>query len=70
VGLVAAGPETALLRQGRRRRTHATEERRVLDLGYLKCTDTFCHGGGWLTALEVGTGTVWQANKAGEMREE
>ena len=25
----------------------------VLDLGYLKCIDTFCHGGGWLTALEV-----------------
>ena len=24
--------------------------------------------GGWLTALEVGTGKVWQANLAGEMR--
>jgi serine/threonine protein phosphatase 1 len=42
----------------------------VLDLGYLKCIDTFCHGGGWLTALEVGTGKVWQANRAGEVREE
>ena len=41
----------------------------VLDLGYLKCIDTFCHGGGWLTALEVGTGKVWQANLAGEMRQ-
>jgi serine/threonine protein phosphatase 1 len=41
----------------------------VLDLGYLKCIDTFCHGGGWLTALEVRTGKVWQANLAGEMRE-
>jgi serine/threonine protein phosphatase 1 len=40
----------------------------VLDLGYLKCIDTFCHGGGWLTALEVGTGKVWQANLAGQMR--
>jgi serine/threonine protein phosphatase 1 len=40
----------------------------VLDLGYLKCIDTYCHGGGWLTALEVGTGKVWQANLAGEMR--
>ena len=28
----------------------------ILDLGYLKCIDTFCHGGGWLTALEVNTG--------------
>ena len=41
----------------------------ILDLGYLKCIDTFCHGGGWLTALEVRTGKVWQANLAGEMRE-
>ena len=42
----------------------------VLDLGYLKCIDTFCHGGGWLTALEVEGGwQVWQANLAGEMRE-
>ena len=40
----------------------------VLDLGYLKCIDTFCHSGGWLTALEVNTGTVWQADRAGEMR--
>ena len=41
----------------------------VLDLGYLKHIDTFCHGGGWLTALEVGTGKVWQANLAGEARQ-
>jgi serine/threonine protein phosphatase 1 len=40
----------------------------VLDLGVLKCIDTFCHGGGWLTALEVNTGQVWQANQAGELR--
>jgi serine/threonine protein phosphatase 1 len=39
----------------------------VLDLGFVKCIDTFCHGGGWLTALEV-HGKVWQANTAGEMR--
>src|SRR5947207_1987814 len=37
----------------------------ILDLGYLKCIDTFCHGGGWLTALEVQTGKVWQASMAG-----
>ena len=40
----------------------------VLDLGFLQCIDTFCHGGGWLTALEVNTGKVWQANEAGEWR--
>jgi serine/threonine protein phosphatase 1 len=40
----------------------------VLDMCALKCIDTFCHGGGWLTALEVNTGQVWQANQAGELR--
>ena len=40
----------------------------ILDLGYLKCIDTFCHGGGWLTALDVDAGRVWQANMAGQMR--
>lgn len=45
-----------------------TPHAEILDLGYLKCIDTCCHGGGWLTALEVNTGKVWQANMAGEMR--
>ncbi len=40
----------------------------VLDLGFLKCIDTFCHGGGWLTALEVHTGQVWQADADGRLR--
>ncbi len=40
----------------------------VLDLGCVKCIDTFCHGGGWLTALEVNTGQVWQASQQGELR--
>jgi serine/threonine protein phosphatase 1 len=40
----------------------------ILDLGCLKCIDTGCYSGGWLTALEIGTGKVWQANLAGEMR--
>lgn len=40
----------------------------ILDLGHLKCVDTFCHGGGWLTALDVGTGEVWQADREGNMR--
>jgi serine/threonine protein phosphatase 1 len=42
--------------------------REILDLGILKCIDTFCHGGGWLTALEVRTGQVWQTNERGELR--
>jgi serine/threonine protein phosphatase 1 len=40
----------------------------ILDLGFLKCIDTLCHAGGWLTALEVETGQVWQASAAGELR--
>jgi serine/threonine protein phosphatase 1 len=40
----------------------------ILDLGHLKCIDTCCYGGGWLTALEVQTGQVWQADQAGKLR--
>jgi serine/threonine protein phosphatase 1 len=41
----------------------------ILDMGFLKCIDTFCHGGGWLTALAVDTGQVWQANQEGVLRQ-
>ena len=40
----------------------------VLDLGYLKCIDTWCYGDGWLTALDVETGRCWQADKRGRLR--
>jgi serine/threonine protein phosphatase 1 len=40
----------------------------ILDLGYLKCIDTYCHGGGWLTALEVASGRAWQADRNGKLR--
>jgi serine/threonine protein phosphatase 1 len=40
----------------------------VLDLGFLVCIDTNCARGGWLTALEVGTGRVWQADRSGRLR--
>lgn len=40
----------------------------ILDLGYLTCIDTYCYGGGWLTALDVYTGLVWQANREGRLR--
>ena len=38
---------------------------RVLDLGHLICIDTFCHGGGRLTALDCYTGRTWQADRDG-----
>lgn len=42
---------------------------RVLQWPGLLCIDTFCFGGGWLSALEVGNGKVWQANEQGETRQ-
>ncbi|HEX3724636.1 MAG TPA: metallophosphoesterase family protein [Pirellulales bacterium] len=36
----------------------------ILDLGYLKCIDTNCWDGGWLTAIDVGSGQVWQARES------
>lgn len=40
----------------------------IMDVGYLKCIDTYCYGGQWLTALDVVSGAVWQANERGEVR--
>lgn len=48
---------------------HASQKTgEVLDLGYLKCIDTWCYGEGWLTAMDVESGQVWQADKRGRMR--
>lgn len=41
----------------------------VLDLGFVVCLDTGCCEGGWLTALDVTTGHIWQSNQQGELRE-
>jgi serine/threonine protein phosphatase 1 len=40
----------------------------VLDLGYLKCIDTCCYGGRWLTALDVETDRIWQVDPKGRPR--
>lgn len=40
----------------------------ILDVGHLVCIDTFCHGGGWLTALDVDTGETWQFDRDGRPR--
>lgn len=32
------------------------------------CIDTWAHGGGWLSCLDVASGTIWQANESGERR--
>jgi serine/threonine protein phosphatase 1 len=46
----------------------AQEGGEILDLGHIKCIDTHCYGGGWLTALDVESSEVWQANQDGEVR--
>ncbi len=40
----------------------------ILDLGDTICIDTFAHGSGWLTGLDVRTGEYWQANQRGDVR--
>jgi serine/threonine protein phosphatase 1 len=40
----------------------------ILDLGHIKCIDTCCYGRGWLTALDVQSGAVWQADREGRLR--
>ncbi len=42
----------------------------ILDLGHIVCIDTFCYGGGWLTALDVETGEIWQVDRLGRLRPE
>jgi serine/threonine protein phosphatase 1 len=41
----------------------------ILDRGHVICVDTYCVGGGWLTALDTASGRVWQANADGELRD-
>ena len=41
-----------------------TPQPEVLDLGHLICLDTGCAYGGKLTAMDMGSGTLWQASEA------
>jgi len=47
-----------------------TEQRsgEVLDLGFLKCIDTYCCGNRWLTGLDVDSGEIWQVSRWGVPR--
>ena len=40
----------------------------VLDMGHLICIDTGCGCGGWLTAIDVHRGKIWQSDEAGRLR--
>ena len=42
----------------------------ILDLGHVICLDTYCCGGGWLTAMDVDSRQCWQADRDGRLRAE
>ena len=46
-----------------------TPYEQVLNFGHLICLDTNCCEGGWLSALDVDSGQLWQANQTGELVE-
>lgn len=45
-----------------------TPQPEVLDLGHLIAIDTNCCDGGWLTALDVVSGQIWQVDERGSLR--
>ncbi len=55
---------------GRRAVVGHTHDRggEIFSLGHLICLDTYCYGGGWLTAMDMASGQLWQANVEGKLR--
>lgn len=47
----------------------ANRDGNILDVGHLICIDTYCYGGGWLTALDVHSRQTWQASPTGQLRQ-
>lgn len=46
----------------------ANRDGEILDLGHLICLDTYCYGGGWLTAMDLTSRQIWQASDLGVLR--
>ncbi len=46
----------------------AQRDGEVLDAGHLVCVDTFCYGGGWLTAWDCHARVAWQVDREGQQR--
>jgi len=46
----------------------ANQSGEVLDIGHILCVDTYCYGGGYLTALDVRNRAVWQVTREGFLR--
>ncbi len=47
----------------------SNKQGKTVNLGHLVCIDTYCYGGGWLTAFEPATGHLWQSSEHGEADE-
>lgn len=45
----------------------ANHDGQILDLGFLIALDTYCYGGGLLTAMDLKTGEVWQTSEEGRL---
>lgn len=48
---------------------HTIQEDLPSSFGYAICLDTCAYGGGWLTALDVESGTCWQTDENGRTRQ-
>ncbi|MDM4014597.1 metallophosphoesterase family protein [Roseiconus lacunae] len=48
----------------------ANRDGEILHAGHLICLDTYCYGGGWLTAMEMNTQKIWQADRQGRLNEQ
>ncbi|MEM9364890.1 MAG: metallophosphoesterase family protein [Planctomycetota bacterium] len=46
----------------------ANHEGEVFDVGHLVCIDTFCYGGGYLTAIDLHSRQTWQVDGQGQRR--
>jgi serine/threonine protein phosphatase 1 len=48
----------------------ALKEGEVLDLGHLMCIDTYCWGGGWLTAYDATSDQFWHVSRDGQLHDD
>lgn len=46
----------------------ARRDGEILDVGHLLCIDTYCYGGGWLTAVDLTNRIMWQTSATGQLR--
>lgn len=47
----------------------AMKDGEILDIGHLLDIDTFCYGGGWLTAIDLYSRQIWQVAQDGSLNQ-